>query len=394
VSQLAKLVAILYVFAGSLAVLCWSAGDAGIGTPYVDPVSKIHAEEEGLYGSAVFERAVHRPASVLIWLQAAWAKASGPGVWALRMPSLLAGAGTAAIVFAWLLFEIDDLFAALVGAVLILSSHLFFSLSRIGIPDALLTFWITAVMFIMSRRPRWSGWLAAGAAVPWILYNWPAGWSTPATLLRFILLDPLLVVAALLALVWKRRRVLTIWILVAFAGALLFQHRGVASLLPALPALAILAAGTVPIQRAKWVLGLAVAVFVGKVWAQAQPWGIPWEPEFVNPSHAALARYAALHRGNELFVIEPDDQFDSASLGLPRVSYVYTGNPPAVLRKWGVDAIAAPNDDSLAQLMREHPEADLFVPSFLLLRDQGVHQTFPMRGARAFLLSRKMIHRP
>jgi hypothetical protein len=407
VSQLAKLVAILYVFAGSLAVLCWSAGDAGIGTPYLDPVSKIHAEEEGLYGSASWTS--HR-ASPLIWFQSAWAKFSGPGVWALRLPSLLAGAGTVALVFAWLLFEADELFGALAGAVLLLSSHVFFTLSRIGVPDALLTFWITAAMFTLSRRPRWAWWIAPVAIVPWVMYLWPFG--SPALglyLHRIVLLDPPLLVAALVALAARRMhrpeprpsgsgqartRLLLVWPLIVLTCSFFIQDRNAANLLPAVPAMAILAARAIPASRATCALGLAVAVFAGKLLAQSQPWGIPWDPEFVNPSHAALARYAALNRGNDLIVIEPDDQFYSATLGLPRVSYVYTENPPGVLRKWGLAPITVPNEDSLGSLMREHPEADLFLPSTLLLRDQSVHQTFPMRGARAFLLSRKMIHRP
>ena len=56
--------------------------------------------------------------------------------------------------------------------------------------------------------------------------------------------------------------------------------------------------------------------------------------------------------------------------------------------------ILAPTEDSVAALIREHPDADFFLPGAWVLRDQGVHQTWPMRGARAFLLARKMIHRP
>jgi hypothetical protein len=208
-----------------------------------------------------------------------------------------------------------------------------------------------------------------------------------------------------------------------------FRSRSATYLLPAYPALAILAAGVVPARLAKWALGFAVAVFVGKLFAPAQPWGIPWDPEAVNPSDAALTRYAALHRGNELLVIEPDDQFYSACLGLPQVHYVYLDSGPPRhtaldlpylgilitaqefarlselrpeyerrLREWGLDSgdpiattILAPTEDSLGAMIREHPESDIFLPGSFVLRDQGVHQTWPMRGTRAFLLSRKKI---
>jgi hypothetical protein len=219
---------------------------------------------------------------------------------------------------------------------------------------------------------------------------------------------------------------------VVLAVALAFQYRNASYLLPAYPALAILAAGAIPVPRAKWALGLVVALFAAKLLAPAQPWGIPWDPEFVNPSDAALTRYAALHRGNQLIVIEPDDQFYSACLDLPRVRYVYLDPRPPLpaaldlhalgilitaeefshlpelrpeyqrrLREWGLDSgdpiattILAPTEDSIATLVRDHPDADFFLPGAWVLRDQGVHQTWPMRGTRAFLLARKMIHRP
>jgi hypothetical protein len=522
VSQLAKLVAILYVFAGSLALLCWSAGDAAIATSYVDPVAKLPAQDEATYGSTSFDMAAHghwltprllgrynyyKP-PLLYWLQAAWAKFVEPTVWALRLPSLFAGAGTTALVFGWLLFEVDDLAVALVGAVLILSSHLFFSLSRLGLTDALLVFWITLAMFALSRGPRldslaalWTFGFASGAAVmtkgiaglfpllalglvcalsrerpawtrmlqavaigvavaaPWFLYQlavnrrwfWadyiltnliPYGSGAMAQttgesqigfyVRRLALLDGPLLAAALLSLIWKRPRLLLAWIAVVLSAALVFRYRNISYLLPVYPALAILVAGVIPVSRAKWALGLAVALFAGKLLAPSQPWGIPWDPEVVNPSDAALARYAALHRGNELLVVEPDDEFYSACLGLPQVRYVYVdGRPPRHtaldlpylgilitaqefarlpemrpeferrLREWGLDSgdpiattILAPTEDSVGPLIRDHPDSDFFVPAAWILRDQSVHQVLPMRGQRAFLLARKMIHRP
>ena len=461
-SQLAKLVAVLYVFAGSLALLCWSAGDSVVATPFVDPVSKVQAHQEAVNGASSFEMAAHggwltprllgrftlAHPPLLNWLQAACARLAGPNVWALRLPPLFAGAGTAALVFAWLLFELDDLAVALVGAVLILSSHLFFTLSRLGLPDALLTFWITLAIFALARRPRldsplslwtfavatgaalmtsgaagvlpllalalfcaisqarpaWSRMLQAAAialviAAPWHVYQFashgplfrttygvpelinaaaPHAPSQESRLWflarRLALLDPLLLLAALLALLWKRPRLLLAWILATLA-TLGYQHSHAENLLPLLPALAILAAGAVPVTRARWAVGLAAAIFVAKLLMPAQPWGIPWDPEVIDPSDAALARYSALHRGNNLSIVDPDDHTYAASLLLPNVNFVYP-------------------DASLAGFLRDHPDQDFFVPTAWMLRDQSVHQVLPMRGARAFLLARKMIHRP
>jgi 4-amino-4-deoxy-L-arabinose transferase-like glycosyltransferase len=484
VSQLAKLVAVLYVFAGSLAILCWSAGDAAIATPYVDPVAKIQAHEEAVTAAASFEIAAHGgwltprvfglPLSgppLQTWLQSLCAKFFGPTVWAARLPSLFAGAGTTALVFAWLVFEANDLAAALVGAVLILSSHLFFTLSRLGLPDALLTFWITLAMFALSRSPRlasaaalWTFGVASGAAfltggiagllpllalvlfcamsrhrlpwprlpqtvaigmaiaAPWYVRQLAAHgpwfqahfapqesslWFYPK---RLLFLDAPLLAVALLALLSQRSRLLPVgrpsdsssdlpmavqnrdrkgaehypsagddllaWILATFI-ALVFQPADAPNLLPVLPALAILAAGAVPVARAKWALALATAVFAVKLFLPAQPWGIPWDPEVMDPSDAALARYTALHRGNELIVVQPDDHVYSVCLLLPHVRYVFE-----------------PTQASLGPLLGGHPDSDFFLPAVLLLRDQSVHQVLPMRGARAFLLARKMIHRP
>jgi hypothetical protein len=71
------------------------------------------------------------------------------------------------------------------------------------------------------------------------------------------------------------------------------------------------------------------------------------------------------------------------------------------LREWGLDTgdpiattILAPTEDAIGTLIREHPDADFALPGAWVLRDQAVHQTWPMRGTRAFLLARKMIHRP
>ena len=65
------------------------------------------------------------------------------------------------------------------------------------------------------------------------------------------------------------------------------------------------------------------ALPVAKAVAPHQIWGIPFQAESVNPTDAALDSYASLHRGNDLVLVEPDDQFYSADLRLTQVRYLY-----------------------------------------------------------------------
>src|SRR5580704_11543619 len=138
---------IAIVFAASLAVLGWNAATPGIASAYVDPVAKIQDQDEALYGSISLQMAesgdfmtpvflgryelVKPP--LLYWLEAGGMKLTGRARLAMRLPSLFAGAATVTLVFAWLIAEGAGLAAALTGALLLLSSHLFFVLSRVGL---------------------------------------------------------------------------------------------------------------------------------------------------------------------------------------------------------------------------------------------------------------------
>jgi hypothetical protein len=240
-----------------------------------------------------------------------------------------------------------------------------------------------------------------------------------------------------------------VWILVVFAAALTFQYRNDAYLLPLYPAMAILAASAIPSRAAQsqripstspkragyWAWGLvtlAFLIFGAKAMAPAETWGIPFHPERVNPSQTALDRYHRLRRANDLLLVEPDDDFYSADLGLPHVRYVWLDpSPPRHfpldfeylgilisaadyarlpalqpefarrLREWGLNStdpiptsILARNRDELAELIRSHPQADFFVPRDWVAADQGVHQFWPGDGGRDFLLAREKIQRP
>lgn len=538
ISPVRRRAAISGVFFVSLAVLGWNAESPGISTAYVDPVAKIQAQDEALYGSISLEMAktgdwltprfldryaLFKP-PLLYWLEASTVKILGrrtPGsiAMAFRLPSILAGAATVTLVFAWLMAENASLAAAAAGAILLLSSHLFFVLSRIGLTDALLTFETALAMFALARDPRlasraglWTFGIASGAAIltkgiaglfsllalgvfcvisrerpawrrlvaavaisaavalPWHLYQlvrhtrwfWAeyvltevvtnsVGSPAQSTdesqigyyLKRLVLLDAPLLAAALVALTRRRPRVLLAWIAVVLAAALSFEYRNTSYLLPVFPAMALLVGGTIPRDRAKWALALAVALFAAKVLAPAQTWGIPFKPESVIAVQPVLDRYAALKRGNELIVGHPDDGFYSACLDLPRVRYVYLdpsterrhyaldfeylgvlmtasdfARLPELrpefdqrLRDWGLrpsldvegdpvgTVILAPTVEQIQALVRDHPGSDLLLPVEWAAQDAGVHEVLPVEvppqsGSWEILLSREVVHRP
>jgi hypothetical protein len=504
---------------------------------YVDPVARIQAQDEGLYGSISLSMAktgdwltprflgryaLFKP-PLLYWLQTAAIKTLGRGLIALRLPSILAGAATVTLVFVWLLAENAPLAAAAAGALLLLSSHLFFVLSRIGLTDALLTFETVVAMFVLARDPRmesraslWTFGIASGAAImtkgiaglfalmalavfciisrdrpgwrrlaavvgisaavaaPWHLYqlyrNTRWFWAeyvltevvgnvagSPVQSIqgsqagyyfkRFIALDAPLSAAGLVA--WlapgarKRSPVLLAWIAVVLAAALSFGYRNTSYILPVFPALALLAAAAIPRRFAKWALALAVALFAGKALAPGRPWSIPFKAESVIADEPVLNRYAAMNRGNELIVGEPNDGFDSACLNLPRVRYLYLDasfHSPSYafnfkdlgvivtasefarlaevrpkfdrrLRDWGLDpslaaegdpvatVILAPTVEQIQALVHDHPRADFLLPVGWAAQDDGVHEVLPsatgdIGDGRELLLAREMVHRP
>lgn len=577
----AGLPATILVFAGSLLVLAWNAGAPGIATAYVDPVGKIPAQDEAVYGASSLEMARAKPEiaqakldtihtkletaragpesardgrgdwltprflgryalykpPVLYWLSALSTKAGAPPAWAFRIPSLLAGAATATLIFAWLRMSMP-IAAALTGVILLLSSHLFFVMSRTGLMDALLTFEIVAAMYALARDPRLESRrstalygiasgaaimtkstaglfpllilgafyaaglytarramskdgppvrrllqvvaIAAAVALPWHLWQlavhtrwfWSEyilteqlgsglGSKIQSTreshagyyLKRLLLLDPVLAVAGVASIfaLWKTkpqvppraltRRLPLIWIAIVLVGCAAFQYRNTSYLLPVYPALALLAASAIskiPRRFASLTLAAAALLLVAKTFAPNQPWGIPFQPESVNPTDAALDAYASLHRGNDLILVDPDDQFYSADLvserSLTHVRYCYLDPHPATarapldfeylgitltadqfarlaelrpiyvqrLREWGLDSgdaiatvILARDENDVHALIASHPEDDFFVPSrFVSIESHDLSGLSNPTGSRVFLLSRKEIQRP
>jgi hypothetical protein len=138
----------------------------GIASVSCDPVSRIGSQDEAVYGREAIDMAAHgnwlTPAylgryalnkpPLLQILAAASVRVLGPSAWALRLPSLIAAALTATLIFS-LLWRSHSLAAAAGATLLLLCSHLFYVFSRLSMTDMLLTLWLTLAMFVLAWDP-------------------------------------------------------------------------------------------------------------------------------------------------------------------------------------------------------------------------------------------------
>ncbi len=499
------------VFFASLVFLAWGAGTPGIATAYVDPVARIQAQDEALYAASSLEMARHggwitphfldryalyKP-PLLYWLSAICIKVGGANAFAIRFPSILAGAATLALVFTWVRLTMP-IWSAMIAVLLLISNHLFFVISRTGLTDALLVFEITLALYAVARDPkldspasRWIFGIATGAAVmtkavagllplvilafcgiplwrfaqtaaiaagvalpwhAWQLYAHPRwfwaeyvlsehltwGFAAPQQttseshiayyLKRLVWLDPVLLAGCLAALWRKQSRIVLAWAAVILASVVVWRYRNVAYLAPMIPAMAIMMA-RFKTSSDKTVPTFATMAVLLKLWFAHQPFGLPFGPESAILSESALDAYAAKHRGNELILIDPDDQLYSACLDLPRVRFLWIDprtNRPRLpldfeylgitvtaddfqrldqlrpifaqrLREWNPDsekpiatAILARTPQQIAQLIAAHPEDDFFAPASFV---SPIHDSW-RAGNRVFLLSRVVVQRP
>ncbi len=170
---------------GSLAVLGFRLGSSGVASGLVDPVGGIRAQDEAVYSHSAIRMARHgdwltprlldryalyKP-PLLLWLAGGSAKALGISAFSLRLPSLVAGALLAALVFAWGRAA-HSAVAGTVAALLVVSNPLVHSLSRLNLTDALLALWIAAALCCLaadpqlsSRRARWGFAAATGLGI-------------------------------------------------------------------------------------------------------------------------------------------------------------------------------------------------------------------------------------
>jgi 4-amino-4-deoxy-L-arabinose transferase-like glycosyltransferase len=218
----------------AFALLCFGIERWSLGGAFVDPIGQIRAQDEAVYSHTAIMMAtdgdwltprfldrfaMYKP-PLAYWLAGGSAKVLGISMLSLRLPSLVAGALGAWIVFLWVRRE-RSLLPALLAAGFTLTSTLWYSLSRLALTDALLSTLCLAALYFLSldpemrerrtsqlfgacagaaimtkgiagllplmalgvywlwKRPRFTavlltGAVAAAVAAPWHLYQWAA----------------------------------------------------------------------------------------------------------------------------------------------------------------------------------------------------------------------------
>jgi len=510
------------VFVIAFVWLAIGVADTGIASGYVDPVTKIAAQDEAVYSHSAIQMAVHgnwltpvfldrfalyKP-PLLYWASAFCMKMLGVNPFAIRLPSLISGALLVTLVF-WWAWRSWGLMAACGTALLLGSSHLFQTMARLNLTDALLTLcfagaaacvyldpeltsrraffgfaiftaaailakgvagvmpllmvaidWVIRTRSLShARRLVAVGLCTAALAAPWFVYQYLVHqrwfWaefvlveniafgtgSPPQTsqegqvwfyLRRMFLIDPVLTLAALAAVPvwWKRRQaqglLLLAWIAAVGIALLSYQYRNASYLLPIVVACSLVAA---PLTRSRvFTMALLPAVLLVKIYAGAEPWGLPFDTGSTLASAGPLQQYCERNRGNELIIVSPDDEFYSSVLPLTRVRYCYLAGPAerqyaldfshlgivlassqfaaldtlrpifaGRLKEWGVRSdrsigtvILARSAEDVAALIAARPSADFLVPTAMVHGPAArSHSVVPASTGRVFLLARE-----
>ena len=256
---------------------------------------------------------------------------------------------------------------------------------------------------------------------------------------RLFLIDGVLIVLLLLALpsllrALRRRdqvlpALLISWLLIASGALLAFRYRNLPYALYVVPPAAMIAVLYGPFfrpRRVNWAMAALCALFVVKACFPGETWGLSFGGSKPLGSAAALRTYAAMHRPNELIIADPNDEFYSSTLFLPRVRYYYAdlsgmarrysshyaflgisltedeferlGQLRPVyeerLRSWGLDSddpigtvIIGDSEVALARLIALHPQSDFFVNLKDVPKTGNSHGVVPADGGRVFLLA-------
>ena len=266
--------------------------------------------------------------------------------------------------------------------------------------------------------------------------------------MRLALLDPVLLSAAAIALPWFVKDVLRrsapsvlllCWMAPVAGSVLFWQYRNASYLLPLVPALAILGAAYGPLasaRYARWTLVLLAVALAAKVSSPGAPWGLSFRGGSAFPSQRVLSDYCERGRGNELVLVDADEELYASVLPLPRVRYGFVGAAPPPgeysldfpymgimlnaeqfihlsqwtpifrrhLREWGLDSAApigsvvfAPTPKDLAEIVRAHPESDFSIPqryrAAVAPAAQATHDVVTVAPDRFMLLSRQAVPR-
>ena len=261
---------------------------------------------------------------------------------------------------------------------------------------------------------------------------------------RMLLTDPILLALAVAALPGLLRAlrdrksptllILASWIFVVSLALLSFKSKNLPYIALMIPALTVAAALCAP-RLIAGRMGIATAVLLALMGVKAIAGNYPWSLRFGSapalPAAAPMSWYCRQHRANDLLLIEPDDEFSSATLPLAHVRYVVfdpsgdvkrsaphlaflgitvTGNEfleldrwlPVFrprLREWGnpstravATVITVRSEQDEVRLVEVHPHTDFYLPSKLLplmpVGAMSAHTVVTLSGERCFLLAK------
>jgi hypothetical protein len=259
---------------------------------------------------------------------------------------------------------------------------------------------------------------------------------------RLVEMDPLLTLFAVVGIVgvlsaraWRGdppKLLAMSWLVVGSLALLAFQSKNLPYLVFVLPPLAILGGLGAPrsLDRRPLVsVCLIIVLFAAKSLIAGEPWGLRSSAPPLA-SAGAMRAYYNLHRDSELIAVDPDDEFYSAALPLPRVRYCFLDPSGAIgravpyyaplgitvsdtqfiglpgwlprfrskLRAWGMDTvepvasvILLSDPSQLAAVVASRPGSDFYIPAAwgVAFPEIGpAHQSFQYSGDRLFLLSK------
>jgi 4-amino-4-deoxy-L-arabinose transferase-like glycosyltransferase len=139
----------------------------GVASALANAVDHIQAQDESVYANAALRMAARgnwlTPVVMgriflfkppLLYVASALSlKTFGLSLFALRLPSMLAGSLTAALLFYWCA-RIRGLWAGIAAVLLLLANSVWFTFARLCYTDLLLAFFTAGAMFSMARDPR------------------------------------------------------------------------------------------------------------------------------------------------------------------------------------------------------------------------------------------------
>src|SRR4051794_27345283 len=158
----------------ALACLLVRAARVGLAGDYIDPISKITAQDEALYAHSAISMArdgdwltprfmgrfaLYKP-PLLIWGAALSVRILGVSRLALRIPGALLSALALGLLFLWAA-EVAGWQAGVIAGSLLLSNHLWYSLSTLCLTDAFLVSFYIAAFYALFSDP----WLESRAAL-------------------------------------------------------------------------------------------------------------------------------------------------------------------------------------------------------------------------------------